>query len=156
MAGEVRRDDDAIHFPPLGGRALRVSASVVLVLGGAVRAVTGALDQEWFLLLAGVVAIAFGVAVAMTLRQSGTTVTEEGWVDPTRLRNQRLPWSEVAKVRVTAVADTATWTLEPRDASRGTDLRVARTDVACVEDTVAQLRRWAAPHDVEVVDLTGG
>lgn len=154
MAGEVRRDDDLVVFPPLGGRSLRVTASVVLVLGGTVRGVTGALDGEWFLLLAGVVAVAFGVAVAVTLRQAGTTVSAEGWMDPTRLRNQRLAWSDVAKVRVTAVGDTATWTLEPRDASRGTDLRVARTDLDCVADTVAQLREWAAQHDVEVVDLT--
>ncbi|MFP4635161.1 MAG: hypothetical protein ACLFRD_04800 [Nitriliruptoraceae bacterium] len=155
MPGEIQRDPTCITFPPLGGRSLRVLASVVLILGGAVRAITGGAAGAWFQLLAGVVAVVFGVVIARTLPRAGTTVTPDGWHDPTRLRNQRLAWSDLDKVRVTSVGDTATWVLEPRGDDRSPGLRVARTDLASVPDTVAQLRSWAEDHDVEVVDLTG-
>lgn len=154
MPGEIQRDPTRITFPPLGGRSLRVLASAVLILGGALRAVTGGLAGAWFQVVAGVVAVAFGVVIARTLPRAGTTVTAEGWHDPTRLRNQHLAWSDLDKVRVTAVGDTATWVLEPHGADHGPGLRVARTDLASVPGTVAQLRSWAEDHDVEVVDLT--
>ncbi len=154
MAGQVDIEPDRVVFPPLGGRALRISASIVLVLGGFVRGLTGALEGQWLLALAGVIAVAFGVAVGTTLRQAGTSVSAEGWVDPTRLRNRELPWPQLAKLRVTAVGGTATWTLEPRDEARGTGLRVARTDVDQVAPVLDRVRPWADLHDVEVVDLS--
>lgn len=154
MAGQVEIESDRVVFPPLGGRGLRLSASIVLVLGGLVRGLTGAVQGQWLVALAGVVAVAFGVAIATTLRRAGTTVSAEGWVDPIRLRNRELPWPQLAKLRVTSVGDTATWTLEPRDEARGTGLRVARTDVDQVAPVLERVRPWADIHDVEVVDLT--
>lgn len=153
MADEVRIADDRVVFAPVGGRRLRFTAAVVLVVGGLVQAVAGALTGAWALVLAGLVAVAFGGSVARRGGR-GTAVTASGWVDPTRVRNRELPWSEVAKLRVTAIGDRAAVTLERRGVAQDPGLRVARLPVRDVPAVLERLGPWAATADVEVVDLT--
>jgi hypothetical protein len=152
VAEDVEVTADRVVFPPVG-RRLRLTAAVVLVVGGLVQAVAGALATTWVLVAAGSIAVAFGASIARSGGR-GTTVTEAGWVDPTRVRNQELPWAEVAKVRVTAAGGRATVTLERRRLERDPGLRVARLPVGAVAAVLDVIRPWAATADVEVVDLT--
>jgi hypothetical protein len=132
--------DDCIVFAPLGGRRLRRVGAGVLMAGGAVQVLAGALAAAWPLLAAGLVAIAFGVSVLRSARR-GTVVTPDGWHDPTRLRNQRLSWSELAAVRLTRSGDHAVVSLERRGEGLGAAVRVARLPLAQVPATLTVLPR---------------
>jgi hypothetical protein len=153
VAEEVEVTADRVVFPPVGGRRLRLLAAIVLVVGGLVQAAAGLVTTSWVLGAAGVVAVAFGVSVGRSGRR-GTSVTAAGWTDPTRVRNRELPWTEVAKVRVTGVGGRATVTLERRGVESDPGLRVARLPLSDVPAVLERIEPWADLADVELVDLT--
>jgi hypothetical protein len=150
---EVELHRDRVVFAPLGGRRLRRAGSAVLIAGGAVQLVAGAVAPAWPLVVAGLVAIAFGVSVLTSARR-GTSVTADGWHDPTRVRNQHLAWSELATVRFTPSGDRAVVSLERRGEGLGAAVRVARLPVGQVPDILAVITPWASAADVRVSDHT--
>jgi hypothetical protein len=115
---EVELRADQVVFAPLGGRRLRRVGAAVLMAGGAVQLIVGAVAAAWLLVVAGLVAIAFGVSVLRSSR-TGTRVTADGWHDPTRVRNQQLAWSQLAAVRLTPSGDHAVVSLERRGEGLG-------------------------------------
>ncbi len=155
MHDEVELHDDRVVFAPLGGRRLRRVGAGVLMAGGAVQLLAGAVAPAWPLVVAGLVAIAFGVSVLRSARR-GTTVSAAGWHDPTRVRNQHLPWSTLAAVRLTRSGDHAVVSLERRGEGLGAAVRVARLPVAQVPPVLAALTPWATAAGVRVTDVTAG
>jgi hypothetical protein len=153
VADEVEVTPERVTFPPLGGRRLRLTAAAVLVLGGLTQTLAGLLAPATVLVVAGLVAVAFGASVGLSARR-GTTVTSAGWLDPTRVRNQRIAWSELRSVRLTTTGSRATVVLDRRDAGAGPGLRVARVPAGRVTEVVAAIRAWAEAAGVEVVDRT--
>lgn len=153
MHDEVERHSDRLVFAPVGGRRLRWTGAGVLLAGGVVQLLAGVLAPAWQLLVAGGVAIAFGVAVLRSARR-GTTVTADGWHDPTRLRNQQLPWAELAVVRLLRRGDHAVVALERRGEGVAAAVQVARLPLAQVPDVLATIVPWAGAAGVTVRDLT--
>jgi hypothetical protein len=151
----VELHDDHVVFAPLGGRRLRRVGAGVLIAGGAVQLVAGAIARSLPLVLAGLVAMAFGVSVLRSARR-GTTVTADGWHDPTRVRNQHLAWSELAAVRVTPNGEDAVVSLERRGEGIGAAVRVARLPLAQVPETLAVVAPWATDAGVDIRDRTAG
>jgi hypothetical protein len=150
---EVELRADQVVFAPLGGRRLRRVGAAVLMAGGAVQLIVGAVAAAWLLVVAGLVAIAFGVSVLRSSR-TGTRVTADGWHDPTRVRNQQLAWSQLAAVRLTPSGDHAVVSLERRGEGLGAAVRVARLPVDQVPSTLAVIVPWATAAGVTVVDRT--
>jgi hypothetical protein len=150
---EVELSEDRVVFAPVGGRRLRRTGAGVLLAGGAVQLLAGVLAPAWQLLVAGVVAIAFGVAVLRSA-QRGTSVTADGWHDPTRVRNEQLAWPELAVVRLVRRGDHAVVALERRGEGIGAAVPVARLPLAQVPAVVATITPWARAADVAVRDLT--
>jgi hypothetical protein len=151
---QVELYDDRVVFAPLGGRRLRRVGGGVLIAGGVVQVLAGVLAPAWPLAVAGVIAIAFGVSVLRSARR-GTTVSVDGWHDPTRLRNQELAWGQLLAVRLTRSGDHAVVTLERRGEGIAGGVRVARLPLAQVADTLAVVAPWAHAADVAVRDHTG-
>jgi hypothetical protein len=146
---------DRVVFAPLGGRRLRRVGAGVLIAGGAVQLLAGAIAPAWPLAVAGLIAIAFGVSVLRSARR-GTTVSADGWHDPTRVRNQHLAWSELATVRVTPSGDDAVVSLERRGEGLGAAVRVARLPRSQVPETLAVVAPWALDAGVTIRDRTAG
>jgi hypothetical protein len=150
---EVELSDDRAVLAPVGGRRLRRTGAGVLLAGGVVQLLVGALAPAWPLLVAGAVAIAFGVSVLRSA-QRGTTVTADGWHDPTRVRNEQLSWPELAVVRLVPRGDHAVVTLERRGEGIAAAVQVGRVPLPQVPAVVATITPWARAADVAVRDLT--
>lgn len=150
MREQVVIGPDEVTLPTMGSRRLRLTAAVVLLLGGAAQVGVGALTGELAFVLAGVVAAAFGISVGRGSART-TRVDADGWTDPTRVRNQHLRWDELRSVRLRPQGTDRVVLVEPRDEARGPALRVGRCPEAQVDTLAAALSLWAEPAGVVVV-----
>jgi hypothetical protein len=155
VVDEVHIAVDRVTFVSRGGRRWRLTAAAVLVAGGVTQAGLGAVSREPALLVAGLVGVAFGISIARHATRAGTTVTAEGWTDPTRVRHQWVPWTSLARVRITAVGARASISLERHDVPSGSGVRVARLPRRAVPAVRAAIAPWAATTDTQVLDATG-